>query len=448
MILARLLSPADYGLMAIVTVILGFFGLASDLGVNAAFVQSQDVSESERSSLYWLNVAIGLALTLVFMASSSTIAEIYGDERLQPLVALGALVFLIRALAHQVQMAAEKAMEFHRVVVAELASASIGLVVAIAAALAGAGVYALLAMTLCTALVSTFLLWVFVANGWRPQRHFSVAEVRPYLAFGAATVGTNIVNYANASMDVFLGGRRLPATALGAYAVPRSLVMELGVAVNSVVTRIGFPMIAKLQSDRNKVREVYLKTVNMTSATNAPLFVGIAFFAPEIVTVLLGAGWESSVEILRVLAVWGAIRSTANPVGSLLLGMGRADLSMKWNLVILLILPAAVLAGTSYGVLGLASALVGLQAALFVPAWYALIHRVCDAGLGEYSRAALAPFIIALCAVYPAVLVTSALQTPELRLLLAVTIAVPLYLALSWIANRAWVDAMLELLGR
>jgi len=218
--------------------------------------------------------------------------------------------------------------------------------------------------------------------------------------------------------------------------------------VNPIITRVGFPLIAQVQADIPRVRAIYLKTLNMTAATNAPIFMGIAFFAPEVVRVVLGPKWQDAADLLRLLAVWGLLRSTGNPVGSLLLGMGRADLSLKWNLGLLFVVPPALWAGSQYGTMGLAWALLGVAAVLFVPMWIFLVRPLCQAKLLEYTVAALRPMLLAVAAIAPGYFLAQMANDIAARLLIGAVVAVPLYLWLSYLLNREWISAMLQLAGR
>src|SRR5665811_1225260 len=198
----------------------------------------------------------------------------------------------------------------------------------------------------------------------------------------------------------------LAASALGLYSLLRQIVFQIQGLVNPIITRVGFPLIAQVQADIPRVRAIYLKTLNMTAATNAPLYIGIAFFAPEVARIVLGSKWLAVTDLLRLLAVWGLLRSTGNPVGSLLLGMGRADLSLKWNLAMLCLVPPVLWVGSRYGTLGLAWALLGLTVVTFIPGWYMLVRPICKAGLLEYTIAALRPLLIAGVAIAPAYFIT------------------------------------------
>ena len=447
-VLARLLVPADYGLTAMVSVILGFAGIFSDMGVNSAYVQRQNVSEQERSSLFWLNVGMSGALTLLVLVLSPLLGHWFGDVRLTPLLMLAASTVVISALGQQVRMSAEKAMNFRPVVLLEVAAALLGFAAAVAGALSGWGVYALLTGGIVSAVSSTLLAWTFLAEDWRPMWRFSLADVRGYIGFGGALVANNLVNEVNRSIDLLLGGRMLGAAALGLYSMPRQIVFQIQGMVNPIITRVGFPLIAQMQTDIPRVRAIYLKTLNMTASTNAPLYVGIAFFAPEVVRIVLGDKWLAAADLLRLLAIWGFLRSTLNPVGSLLLGMGRANLSLKWNLAMLLVVPPLLWVGSHYGTTGLAWALLGLQIALFIPAWYVMVRPVCHAGLWEYSVATLRPFFLAVVAVGLGYFSGSFSIDVYVKLGVAIVFGAIIYFWLSYLLNRNWVVAIMQLAGR
>ena len=447
-VLARILVPEDYGLMAIVTVILGFAGLFGDLGINAAVVQRQDVTDVQRTSLFWLNVLVSIVLALIVVGLSPIFAELYGEPRLAALISISASVFIFRALGQQVKMAAEKELKFRAVVTLELTAALIGFFVAVFAALAGWGVLALVLSGVTAAAFSTLFFWLFVSAGWRPALHLRFSDVKSFLAFGGALTADAIVTYINRTADVFLGGKLLDAAALGTYSVPRTLALQLGTMINAVITRVGFPLIAKVQDDVDRVRSIYLQTLRMTAATNAPLYIGVAFFAHDLVHVVLGPGWERSGSLLQILALWGGIRSTGSPVGSLSIGMGRADLSLKLNLGLLLITLPVVWLGATFGPEGIALALLIIQIGLFVPIWLLLVRPLCQAGLFEYLRAALSPFLFSLVAIAPGFFIASQFDGALLRLLVGAAISGLLYLLVSYCVNRAWLSAMLELAGR
>lgn len=447
-VLARLLNPEDYGLMAMVSVVLTFSGLFADFGMSSAYVQRQAITQEQRSSLFWLNVAMGAILTAFVFSLSSQFASFFGDDRLAPLLMLSSVTIFLASLGRQVHMSAEKSLNFRPVVLLEIVSGLLGFCTAIISAVNGLGVYALVWGSIVTAGVSSLLAWILIAKDWRPLARFRFRDVRPFLGFGGAIVGNSIVNRINMSIDLVLGGKFLLATQLGIYSVPRQIILQLQFLANPIVTRVGFPLIAHVQSDLSRVKSIYLKTMNMTASINAPIYCGLAFFGPDVVRLLLGENWSGSGDLLRVLAIWGFFRSIGNPAGSLLFGVGRADLALKWNLAMLGVLPPLVMAGTTYGAMGMAWALLGFSVIMFVPGWYVLVYSICRAELAEYVRASLKPGFIALGAIFPTYWLLIGIEHYVLRVTIATLVAVPLYLVMSYRFNYEWFRALIELLGK
>ena len=449
-VLARILSPADYGIMAIVTVVLGFAAIFSDFGFSSAFVHRRDVTEAQRSSLFWLNVSNGIVLMLLVIALSPLLAVFFGgDKRLVPLIMLSSTTFVLSALGLQVRMASEKALQFKPVMIVEVTAALFGFAIALWAAWSDWGVYALVFGVISKACASAALAWIFLSGGWRPALHLRLQDIKPFFGFGGALVVSNIINQFNLTIDLVLGGRILSAGQLGFYSVPRDLTLGQQFIVNRVINRIAFPLISELQTDIDRVRSIYLRTLNMTASTNAPLFIAVAFFTPDVVNLMLGPDWESSVAIWRILALWGCLRAVANPVGSLLMGMGRTDLAMKWNFGLLFITPPLVWLGATYfGAEGIAYALLGLNVIIYIPGWLVLVRPLCRASLLEYSIASLRPVVIAVVALAPASMVVQPLETSLVRLVVGVLLGLFFYLLFSYLGNPQWVRSMMELLGQ
>lgn len=448
-VLARLLTPEDFGLMAMVMVVLGFATLLADLGLNSAYIQRQEVSHSQRSSLFWANLGMSASLMLLLIAFSPLLANFFGDERLTPLLMLSATIFTLNALGQQIRANAEKTLDFKPLVLTEISAASLGFIIAIGCAWLGFGVYALVYGSITTAFLSSLLAWLFINKGWHPKFYCSLHDVKSFLGFGGAVVGNNIVNQFNASMDILIGGRLLGATQLGLYSLPRNLVLQIQSLINPIITRVGFPLIAQIQHDIPKVRSVYLQTINLTASVNAPIYLGFAFFVPEVVQVLFGGNnWTGSVELLRLLAIWGLFRSLGNPVGSLLLGMGRADLSLKWNIGLLFLVFPVLWLGSQWEVTGMAWAMLIFQVAMFIPGWLILVKPLCGATLVEYSKAAFSPTLIVLLIMTPIYFLTRTVSHPLMTLLIVAITFPPIYLYTHNRLNSTFNKAILGFIRR
>lgn len=447
-VLARFLSPQDYGLMAMVTVVLSYAALFSDMGLSTAFIQRSHVSHDERSSLYWLSVIVGAALMVLVMLISPLAAHFFKEPQLVALMMLAATNFLVTACGQQLRMDAEKNLNFRPVAMIEMAAALGGFVVAVVMASLQWGVYALVAASMVTAWTNMVLAWLVLARGWRPSLRLKWNEVRWFVRFGGGMLVNNVINHMNSTVDLLLGGRVLGAAQLGLYSVPRNLILQVQGMVNPIFTRVGFPLIASIQHDKQQVRQVYLMTMNMTASVNAPIFVFIGVFAHELALVLLGEAWQNAAPLLQVLAGWGLLRSFANPVGSLLFGLGRVRLSIGWNLGALLLIPPILFVSARWGSLGLAWGMASIMAALLLPAWAILVRPTCGATLREYLPQIAVPSLLAALSGAAALATASVFGESWVRLLAGAATGGMVYLLLcSWF-NKALIQSINGLLGR
>lgn len=445
-ILARLLAPVDFGLMALMVAVIAFAQIFTDMGVSNAIIYHQQVSQEELSSLYWLNVVAGAGMMLLVMLISPFIAGFYDAPALQPLLMAISFYFLIGAMGQQLMVVAEKELRFAMLARIELVSALAGFAVSVMWAWLDPSVTALIAGMMASAITMTVLCWLMLANGWRPMWRLRLGEISHFLSFGGYTMANNLVNTFNLQADIFIGGRFLSASSLGVYSLPRDLSLRVVDVINPIVTRVGLPVMAKAQHDQTFLKNVYLKTLRMTASVNFPIYMAIVAFAPEVVALLFGSQWNDVIPLLRVLALWGLFRSVGNPVGSLIFAVGRADMAFKWNLALVFIVLPGVWFGAQYGNQGLAIAMILISMALVVPGWYVLVRPLCGAGFFEYFQQLLIPMMVSLFAAAAAFAAVWPLVDAVARLGVGLVMGSVTYLILSRWLNRQWFDAIWELL--
>lgn len=444
-ILARLLAPADFGLMAVVVALTAFLQIFADFGVSFAIIHHQTISQAQLSSLYWLNVGSGIVLAVVIVLVSPWVAAYYLQPELEPLLALSAVTLVIGAVGQQIRVVAEKNMRFDMLAKVEVAGAITGILFAVGMALAGGGVYALVGGAMANVATLTVLFWLFLADGWRPMPVFRIREIRPFLKFGAYMIGDNLLNTVNSQVDVLLGAKIVGAQSIGAYSVTKEFCLGVSRAFNPIITRVGTPVMAKAQSDGELMKTVYLQTMRMTASVNFPVYIAICVFAPEVVNIVFGRKWSDAVPLMRVFAAWALLRSTYNPVGSLLMAKGRSDLSFKWNLALLFVIPPVVWLGSSWGQSGLALASLFLLVAAFVPNWYFLVRPLCGASFAEYGRQFLSPLFASVSAAAVAFGAAWSFSGDITRLSVGALVGGLVYVGMSSRINREWFVPMLAL---
>jgi len=429
-------------------VVIGFVSIFSDFGLNAAYVSKQNIDCDHRVSLFWLNFFFAFLTTGFLVSVSPFVAKYYHNPELEILIELLSTTLVLGALGQQLKISAEKSLVFKPVAIIEIFTTLIGLVICVSLVSSGHDVYSIVIGSIISSFLSTLLIWIFLSDGFVLRRHFSFSDVKPFLNFGIFSVGSAVLGYLSRSLDVLVGGHYLSASQLGLYSVPRNLSLQIQFIVNPIISRVGFPLIAKSQSNKDLVKVIYLKTMNMTSSINAPIYVGIFFFSDHVVNILFGPNWIESSNLMKLLAAWGAIRSTGNPVGSLAEGMGRADLEFKWTFFCLFFFSVGTWIGATGGANGIALSQLLLISFLVIPNWFFLVKPLCGANFYEYIVITFRPFLLAIAATFLSSLLLQGAKFSWAIFVIEFLLGFLFYLVFSFKFNKDWFYSMIELVNR
>jgi O-antigen/teichoic acid export membrane protein len=364
MLFARLLSPADFGLIGMVVAVTGVLGLLKDFGLSAATVQRVSISEAEISALFWLNILIGVVLWLLCMAAAPVMVWFYGEERLLRITFALSVGFLFTAASVQHNALLQRQMRFGALalidVFALLSSTGIGIVMASL----GFGYWALVGWSVALPVVTCVGVWI--ASGWLPQLPKRVVSVRPMLRFGGLVTLNMLVVQVAYNLDKILVGRFWGATVLGLYGRAYQLT---SIANNNLLVAMGtvaFPALSRAQGQAH-LETYFVKGYKLVITMALPVAVGCVLFAEDIVVVLLGPTWIEVAPMLRLLGPLIAIYSLIDPTGWLLYSLGRVERSLKIALVILPIVAIGYSVGLPYGANGVAAGFTTALALWVIP---------------------------------------------------------------------------------
>ena len=446
-VLARLLSKDDLGVLAVTTALQSLMLIVTDFGLSSALIHHRNMTERQRSTLFWINLGMGASASLLMIVCGVWVAGFYGEPELAAILMWTSLALPLGALGQQHRAMAEKSLNFRALAKIEIAATTAGTVVAVSGAVSGLGVYGAVLGLLVTTASTSALIWMTLARGWRPQAVLAMAESRHLLRYGLEVVGLNVLNALGQQADIFVGGRLFSAAALGSYHPPREFGMRIMMVINPIVTRISFPVIAEAQHDRGRVASLYAQTLLVTASINFPLYAALGLFASQIVEIVLGPDWLSSAQLLQAVALWCALRSIGNPVGSLLLGVGSTSLALKSSTAVtLLVVIFAIAGGMLGGPVGVPLSLAVLYAVLIVGFWRLLVWPSCGIGFYRYHEQLVRPAICTFVAAIAAGAVSSLIEEPILVLVVASTTGAFAYLLASAYVNSAWLRLMLDLL--
>jgi O-antigen/teichoic acid export membrane protein len=373
--LTRLLTPADFGIMGMALIVVGFAQAFTDFGLSNAVIHKVDVTEDQLSSLYWINWIAGIAVFGAIVATAPLLVRFYDEPRLGPVLYWTALIFLIIPVGQQFEALLQKDLRFPSLVRIEIGASLVGAVVVISLAALGWGVMSLVAGQIAAATLQSALLLAVGLQHYRPRFRCRPSEVRALLQFGLFQTGERALNFFTARIDQIVIGRLLGAESLGYYTLAYSLVISPIVLINGVVTRVAFPVFSRIQNDVERLNRAYPRVIRGLNYINAPLLVGIAVTAPVLVPLMYGSRWIPAVVLIQILAAVAWFRSIGNPTGSLLLATGRARLSFLWTLALFAATPFAVIAGVDLaGTAGAALGLLLVQFLFWVPHYRMLVR--------------------------------------------------------------------------
>jgi lipopolysaccharide exporter len=394
-VLARLLSPQDFGLMAMIMVVLGFAQAYADMGISKAIIYRQDATREQLSSLYWTNIMAGVAVFIIVFASIPLIVRFYNEPRLFSLLPWSALIFLITPVGHQFQILLQKELSFKPLAVIEISSAVAGAVTAVGSALAGLGVFSLILGQLANSTVKAFSLTGIGFRRWRPGLRFKKTDLKGYMSFGLYQMGEKSVNYFSANIDYIMIGKFLGADILGFYTLAYQLIIFPLKKINPILNRIAFPVFARVQNDDGLLRSGFLEVTKILSYISFPLLIGLGVTAPLFVPLVLGDAWLPSIGLVQILVLVGLFKTLGNPTGSVLLAKGRADIGFKWNVFVAAINTLVFYGAVQYGLYQVAWSYVILSFIYFCLFRF-ILKKVIGLTWGIYLKELMWPFFLSM----------------------------------------------------
>lgn len=351
-VLARLLTPQDFGLIAMVTVVTSFVAMFKDMGLSMATVQKTEINHEQISTLFWINVGLSLCVMVVIAALAPAIAWFYGEPRLVwvTLALAGAFIFGGFTIQHQALL--RRQMRFGALAVIQIVSMVVGIITAIIAAWYGAGYWALVLMQLASAIAGVICVWLVCP--WHPGWSLRRCGVRSMLAFGGNLTGFNFLNYFARNMDNVLIGRFWGAGQLGLYSKAYGLLLLPIRQINAPIASVAIPALSRLQDSPEQYRKYYLKVISLISFITMPGVMFMIVMSKEIILIVLGKQWVDASRIFAILGVSALIQPLYNTQGWLHVSIGRTDRMLRWGLVGSTVIVISFLIGIPFGAMGVA----------------------------------------------------------------------------------------------
>lgn len=351
-VLARLLLPEDFGLLAMVTAFTVFAERFKDLGLGDATVQTKEINHGQVSALFWINMSICVGITILFACLSKAIAWFYDEPRLTAVSLVLASTFLFSGLVIQPQALLRRQLRFGTLSVIHLLSIVLSLVVAILLAYFGFGYWALVAREFSRAVFVVLGTWL--ACPWRPclpQRGVDFAHL---LSFGKNVTGFNLVHFISRSVDKILIGKLNGPYWVGVYTNAYQLIALPVAQIQFPINSVALPALSALQTEPSKFRDYFEKMLHLLTFFSMPIVAFLAIFGDVIINLLLGPQWTKAVGIFQVLAIGAFVEPVVHAVGPALVATGKTREYFRMGLINALSLLFCLSLGSFWGAMGVA----------------------------------------------------------------------------------------------
>lgn len=413
-LLARLLTPQDYGLVGMVTAVTGFVAIFKDLGLSMATVQKEEITHEQVSNLFWVNLALSIVTTFITVAIAPVIAWFYNEPQLLWITLGLALGFIISGLGVQHSALLNRQMQYKVLTINDVLSMALGVVSAIVAACFGLGYWALVILPLVTGIVSTVGLWIVCS--WRPGLPSRQSGVRSMLIFGGNLTGFNIVNYFARNVDNILIGRVWGAQQLGLYAKAYQLLLLPLQQINAPFERVAIPALSRLVDSPERYRQAYLRILEKLTIITAPLVVFMIATSDWIILLLLGPQWINASPIFSLLGIIAFTQPIANTTGWLFITQGRTKQMFEWGIIGSTLSVISIVFGVQWGAVGVAASysISGLLIRTPILFWYVGRSGPIKS-IDIYKTIALSTFA-SLCSLLVIVTVRRYVEIPNLLL--------------------------------
>lgn len=408
-VLARLLSPEDFGLVGMVATLTALLMVFSDMGLSWATIQRKHLSKIQVSNLFWINTGVGVLLWTLCILGSQFVADFYGQQELVAITAALGAGFVLSGIAAQPMALLNRTMNYKAVAQIEVFAIIVGAVVALTAAFSGLGYWALVIQSLSTG-IARMLLSVPMSRIQisAPRRGVGTLSL---VTFGGMLAVNGLLIYFARNLDSVLIGKYWGAEELGFYNRAYFLMLLPSMLATGVLTNLMVPSLSALQSDMERFGNAYRKALRMVALIGCPMALGLALTADEMVKLIYGEQWQAVVPLLFWLSIASITQPLFNTTGWLFTAVGKAKAYLWLTIISGVLLSISFYLALPYGALGIAKVYgIVMGIIIFSPALW-LAHKV--AGLSfTHSLKELWPIVICLITMTSVVLGVEQLISP------------------------------------
>lgn len=384
-ILSRFLSKEDFGIVAILTLILGLTQVFSDMGFSAAIMSQKKIGNRTFLNLYWLQFVVFSIMMVSISLCSPFIAKYYQSPILLKLVPLMMSELIFVSLGKLYDTVLQKNMEFRIIAIRNIVTASLSLLIAIILAMQGYGVYSLVISTISqTAMVNIWNLKAGQGHYKLSLQKINFTDAKELMKVGYYQMGSQIVDYFASKLDVLIISSTLGVGALGIYNLSKELILKFVVIVNSISNKVMLPVFTNLQDDVNELKRFFVLCLKSTFLFNAPIVGFVVLFCSYIVKIFYGSAFLEAIPIVQILAVWSLFVVIGQPNSLLAIATKKTHLSFWYTIVRLIIMYIMLTIFGRFSLFASAITITVIYIIMFFVSWFMYVRKCISLSLMEY----------------------------------------------------------------
>ncbi len=345
-VLARLIPPSEFGLLAMVTVITGFLGVFKNFGLNASLIHKQNITDKDINTVFWFTVFVSALLAFIIILSAPLISRFYNNPRLTSITIAMGVLFFISTLGSVPDALIQKKMLFKSFFFRNITNKIISGITGISLAYLGFGIWALITSNFVSTIYITYVSFRIIR--WRPKLFFSVEVLKPHLSYSLPLLGLRIINYWSSNLDTLIVGKKFGDNILGYYNKSYSLMMLPVSKVSGAVSRVVFPSFSLIQQDPEQVWKKYIRLLRTTAFITFPLMGAMYLLADVIIITVYGENWKPSIPFFKAFAFIGAVQSLTY-TGTIFQSIGKTKKVFYLNIVLKSLVITGILIGYYLG---------------------------------------------------------------------------------------------------
>lgn len=390
LLLARLLTPETFGLIALANVFLAFMQIFLEQGFAKALIQREDIEPEHLDSAFWSQVGCGVLLTVITFFTAGLVAEFFDQPKLIPILHWLSWLFVISSLSQVHNALLSREFAFKIIALRSLLGTVISGTVGISMAFAGYGVWSLVALNLVSELVSMLVMWR--AIDWRPKWRFSPRHFQDLFSFGMYLLAFKFVKFFDKRSDNLLIGYFLGEVALGYYAIAYRILEVMTQLLVNTINKVALPTFSRLQAEPERFRQLFYRTTQFASLIAFPTYFGVSVFAPELIVSLFGEQWIPATEAMQILALEGIVLSVSLFHKSVFISMGKPSWVVRISIVNATANLIACLIAVKSGIIAVAIAYI-ISSYLIFPISQWAVNKLIGIPLKTFLRQFVTPLV-------------------------------------------------------